>query len=531
MKSFYLYIAICVLLAGCKREQAIELAPPSVVINDYNGSPVLQEPGGTVTFHVTFQSVAGIRQITMEADGAPVETVDLDGAFTYERDFDFQVPASQLTGTTIEIIIKLSDDDSRSSYSQPYIISVNQPYTIDEVTIEGTAYTQVKGKLNRDYLFTSDKRWLIDSIVSVDEGATLTIEPGTTVYFKTFADHNKASVLAVARGSKIIAEGTRTEPIVFTSRKTITGNAAIADWGGLIICGNAPINRGSTAIEDGFRYGGSVPADNSGRLRFVRIEYAGKGDYHGLHLFGVGSGTRLEYLEIFQTYNNAIRIRGGRVSLKYVAGIEHGGYGLWADEGWQGNGQFWLFQTRIPATLVPVNYWNQARSVEFRNDATLPEKQPRTTFRVSNVTLIGNGSTGNTEDGTRRGVRIRTGAVGFMHNAIITGFPDEAMRVEDLPLSDLGNNTIISHMHVFNNRINWGQEAETFFFESGDYHLSETPVPGIALTAFDAVADGGLATSGLGSWFTPVNYIGAVNPADDWTSGGHWFKDRNGNFR
>lgn len=520
-----------ILLPACTRERDIELAPPSIVIQNYDGSPVLQEPGGSLTIDAAFQSLAGITQILIEADGTVVHTINLNSDITYTYSYVYQVPVTQTNGSSIEIVIRMTDSDGRSIASDPYTISVNQTYSVTDVTIDGTDYTQVKGRINKDIRFTSDKKWLIDSIVSVDEGATLTVEAGTTVYFKTFADNNKYSVLAITRGSRIMAEGSRTEPIVFTSQNVNTNNAAVRDWGGLIICGNAPTNRAATVIEDGFRYGGSVAADNSGRLQFVRIEYAGKGDYHGLHLFGVGSGTRLEYVEIFQVYNNAIRIRGGRVSLKYIAGIEHGGYGIWADEGWQGNGQFWLFQTRTPATLVPVNYWNQARSIEFRNDAALPEKQPRTTFRVSNLTLIGNGSTGNVADGTRRGVRIRSGAMGMMHNAIITGFPDEAMRVEDLPLSDLGNTTTISHMHVFNNRINWGQEAESFFFDSGNFNLSENAVSGISLTNFDAVANGGQSTTGMGSWFTPVSYIGAVDPASDWTSGGRWFKDRNGNFR
>ena len=177
-------------------------------------------------------------------------------------------------------------------------------------------------------------------------------------------------------------------------------------------------------------------------LKYVRIEYAGKNDIHGLQLFGVGSATSIEYVEVFKCYNNAFRVRGGRVSLRYIAGIEHGGYGIWADEGWQGNGQFWLFQTGIKATLLPVNYWNQARSIEFRNDDAIFDKQPRTTFKVSNVTLIGNGYQSGTDYGTRRGVRI-TGAQGFFYNAIVIVSGD-GVRVEDLPASD-GVTTIIDH--------------------------------------------------------------------------------------
>lgn len=519
-------LVLCLLFIGCERERDLILPDLTVLVLHYDGSPILQEPNGEITIDMTAQSLAGIEKIEVLLDGTVVESVSPNLPLAFDYAYNFTVPAEATLGTAYNIVFKVIDGDGRMAESMDVRVSVNQPFSIDELTLEGTTYERVKGRINKDLTFTKDKNWLIDSMVVVNEGAVLTIEAGATVYFRTYSN-TITSALAINRGSRIVAEGTRTEPIVFTSSAVNQNDAQAGDWGGLLIHGEAPSNVAEVVLYGGFRYGGTRPADNSGRLRFVRIEYAGKNDLHALQLFGVGSATSVEYVQVYNCYNNAYRIRGGRVSLRHLAGIEHGGYGIWADEGWQGNGQFWLFQTSIAATSVPVNYWNQARSIEFRNDDTFPEKQPITTFRVSNVTLIGNGQ----QSGTRRGIRIRTGSRGMLYNAIVTQFPSDAVRVEDLPISTLGVSTIIDHMHSFDNYANWEQEAKSFFFESGNYNLSENPVPGISVNNFDAVATTTYNPTAMSSWFQSAPYIGAVNPASDWTKGGTWFKDKNGNYR
>ncbi|MGC4234993.1 MAG: hypothetical protein QM594_18620 [Niabella sp.] len=531
MTKYLIYIfAATLLLVACEREKDLELPDSTVEVLNYDGSPIIQEPNGAVTIDITAQSVAGIENIEVLINGAVVETVTPGSSLSYHYTYTYTIPGNASLGTVYDIVFRVNDRQGRVKESKVVKVSVNEPYTIDEFSFEGTAYQRVKGRVNKNLTLTKDKKWLMDSIVVVDEGATLTIQPGTTVYFRTFTG-TVSSMLSINRGSKMVAVGTRTEPIVFTSSKTNENAAAIGDWGGILVHGEAPSNVGTSVLYGGFRYGGNKPADNSGSLKYIRIEYSGKNDMHGMQLFGVGSATSVEYVQVFKCYNNAFRIRGGRVSLRYIAGIEHGGYGIWADEGWQGNGQFWLFQTGIKATLLPVNYWNQARSIEFRNNDAIFDKQPRTTFKVSNVTLIGNGYQSGTDNGTRRGVRIRTGSQGFLYNAIVTQFPGDGVRVEDLPISDLGVNTIINHIHSYNNQANWEQDAKSFFFEGGQYNLKETAIPGISVGSFDAVASTSYNPSSMGSWFVSAPYIGAVNPAADWTKGGVWFKDKDGLFR
>ncbi len=527
----FLLITVFV-FAACEREQELLLPDSTISVLNYDGSPMIREPLDQLELDITTQSLAGVEKVEVLVNGSVVDTAQPENeVFTYNYSYAYRISETAQLGDEIHITFRMTDKDGRTVTSAPVTIRIDQPFYITDFTQGSNTFKRVNGRVNKDITFTKDQKWLIDSVVSVDGGATLTIEPGTTVYFRTYSNADRLSRLAIARGSKIMAEGTRAEPIVFTSDKVLTNNAVRSDWGGLSLFGAAATNAGSTVLLDGLRYGGSANADNSGVLRYVRVEYSGKGGFHSLGLYGVGSGTRVEYFQSYESYNNALRLRGGRVSLKYIAGIQHGGYGIWADEGWQGNGQFWIFQTNIKATLIPVNYWNQARSVEFRNDETLFDKQPQTTFRVSNVTLIGNGYADGTDYGTRRGVRIRRGAQGFMHNTIITEFPSDAMRVEDLPVETLGVNTIIANMHAYNNFLNWEQEAKDVFFESGNYNLNETPVQGVTKTNFVGNTPSPYNPTAMGGWFSSAPYIGAVNPENDWTKGGSWFKNMDGSIR
>lgn len=529
-KILSLIIVFVAMAISCDREKEIDLPDATISLENYDGNVILQEPSESVELSIMAQSPAGIRKIEALIGTNVVATVEPENVFTYNYQHIYTVPSTASLGDEISLSFRMEDKEGRVVSTSAVTIRVAQPFEIVDYTSGATTFQKISGRINRDQTLTNDKNWLMDGVVSVDQGATLTIEAGTTVYFRTFNSAHY-SQLVIMRGGKIIANGTRTQPIVFTSDKVLLNKAARSDWGGISINGAAPTNAGSTVLSGGFRYGGANVADNSGILRFVRIEYTGKNSLHALHLNGVGRGTTIEYLQSFESYNDALRVRGGRVSLRYIAGIQHGGYGIWADEGWQGNGQFWIFQTDIKATLTPINYWNQARSIEFRNDGSIFDKQPRTTFKLSNITLIGNGYTSNTTDGTRRGIRIRRGAEGLFYNAIVTEFPSDAVRVEDLALETLGVNTIIDNIHSYNNLVNWEQEAKSFFYDSGNYNLQETAVAGISTSSFVGTVATSFDPTSLGSWFVSAPYIGAVSPSNDWTSGGSWFKNSDGSLR
>ena len=153
---------------------------------------------------------------------------------------------------------------------------------------------------------------------------------------------------------------------------------------------------------------------------------------------------------------------------------------------------------------------------------------------MSNITMIGNGNTDL--DGTRRGFRVRRGAAGLFHNMIATNYPDDAVRVEDLPLERLDNGEMeIGHIHAWSNKTNYEELAETYFLPRAEFLLRETPVPGITPgnfvgslpSPFDPAAD-----PRFGNWFTPAPFIGAIeNAENDWTADGNWCKNQDGSLR
>lgn len=179
------------------------------------------------------------------------------------------------------------------------------------------------GNISKDIKLTKRNVYLLLGSVFVTDSTTLTIEPGTVI----IGDFKTNGTLIVSKGSKIIAEGSETDPIVFTSNRSVKKEG---DWGGLVILGDAPINKygNGASINYGLRpssyeilsYGGTNSTSDSGVLKYVRIEYAGKrtkdfGYFNGLVLAGVGNKTIIENVMVSYCEGNSFNILGGEVNL------------------------------------------------------------------------------------------------------------------------------------------------------------------------------------------------------------------------
>lgn len=213
---------------------------------------------------------------------------------------------------------------------------------------------------------TSNTTWKKDVVhsiegrVSVLAGVTLTIEPGTVIKASSGSGAN-ASALVIARGAKIMAEGTATEPIIFTSASDAIVSGEISSpnlsnnvnglWGGLIILGNAKVSLGSSQIEAAIegipgtdlngKYGGTNDADNSGVLRYVSIRHGGANigegnEINGLTLGGVGSGTTIENIEIVANQDDGIEFFGGSVNITNAIVWNNGDDAIDTDQAWSG---------------------------------------------------------------------------------------------------------------------------------------------------------------------------------------------------
>jgi len=492
-----------------------------------------QERNLDVSQGIELRGISGLNNLKVFKNGELYDEVNYQPEQLIETyPFEYQVE-NVPDGTLIEFTFELTDHTGKSATPFRFFVQVGPPFSVEEQLLEGQLVQVVTGRINRDTTFRSDKTFLINGLVSVEGNKTLTIEPGTTILMKTFEDA-RDSRLAITQGSRMIAVGNKDEPIIFTSDRTLTGDADWEDWGGIFVYGNAPTNQASLIFEEGFTYGGNTLNDNSGKYKYIRIEYAGKADADAIQFYGVGSATEISHLCIWFCFDNAVRLKGGAADLKYLVVIDHGAYGLWAEHGWRGRGQFWVFQTKIAATIVPINFNNIARCVELRNDGNDFTLQPVTRGRLSNMTMIGNGTT--IADGTRRGLRVRTGAKALAKNFIVTNFPDDGVRVEDVSDDALQDGSmVIQHVRSFANRSNFDELAEDFFAPDPQFDVNDNPVPGIGPTDFvgsePSPFDPALDPE-FGSWFTSAPFIGAVeNEANDWTSDGNWVRNQDGSIR
>jgi hypothetical protein len=262
---------------------------------------------------------------------------------------------------------------------------VNASYPEPTVTKGNGQFTR-SGGLH----ITADETWsgviLLDGWVYVDNGATLTIEPGTIIR------GTNQSVLSVERGAKILAAGTKDQPIVFTSSQG-AGFRSNSDWAGLVINGNAPNNlAGGTGVAEGgigSEYGGADPQDDSGILSYVRIEFPGYevatgSEVNGLTLNSVGNKTRIEYVQVSYSGDDGYEWFGGTVNAKHLISYRTEDDDFDTDNGYSGMVQFGLI-LRDPEIVDT----DTANGFESDNDSNGSGNTPFTKAIFSNISGFG----------------------------------------------------------------------------------------------------------------------------------------------
>ena len=288
--------------------------------------------------------------------------------------------------------------------------------------------TTLSGNINTTTTLTSDKVWTLKGYVYVTDGAKLIIQPGTTI----ISDVAEKGALCIERGAQIIAEGTATKPIIFTSGKAV-GERSPGDWGGIIILGKAKTNRSSEpTIEGGIgrAFGGTNDADNSGVLKYVRIEYAGlaampNSEINALTLGGVGSGTIIENVQTVYANDDAFEFFGGTVNAKNLYAYATADDDFDFDFGYTGtitNG----IAKRDPQF---VDSGDAGNGVECDNDGTGSSAQPATHPKLLNMVLVGpNVSTALSNHNL--GLRFRRATQFTMKNSIVWGWMKGGLSLE-----------------------------------------------------------------------------------------------------
>lgn len=301
----------------------------------------------------------------------------------------------------------------------------------------------------QEYFWTSENVYQLDGYVFLEAGSCLNIEAGTRIEGLATPSNpaDLASALIITRGAQIKAIGTAEAPIVFTAEGE-TGNFELPDdrgtWGGLIILGNGIVgdeNSSGTAniegipVEDRTIYGGGTNPDNgddSGILRYVSIRYGGalladNNEINGLTLGGVGSGTTLEYIEVFGNEDDGIEFFGGAVDLKYAVVAFCGDDAFDTDQSWAGRGQFW-FAIQLPADATGNN--QNGGEHDGSEDPSGPDGPVITVY---NATYIGMGPASADDNGEgNTALRIRNRAAISYNNSIFTEFGRDGLRLQDI---------------------------------------------------------------------------------------------------
>ena len=262
----------------------------------------------------------------------------------------------------------------------------------------GTPTATLSGHITSNTTLNASTVYSISGVVYIDSNVTLTIPAGTVLRGNSAVAN---SSILVRKGGKLVANGTSTNPIVFTSDKAV-GSRGLGDWGGIMMLGQAVSNQGSSNIEGladaaEHKFGGSNDADNSGSLRYVRIEFGGyvfaqNREINGLTMGGVGSGTTIEYVQCSFINDDAFEWFGGTVNAKYLVAYRCLDDDFDTDFGYRGNVQFAL-SVKDPA--IGDNSYSlpsgssTSEGFESDNDANGSSVFPRTSATFSNVTLIG----------------------------------------------------------------------------------------------------------------------------------------------
>ncbi len=341
---------------------------------------------------------------------------------------------------------------------KPHEIEPDKNATTFEDDGHGVVTVTDKGQGVGNYTFTSDKTWILNGLVFVNEGQTLTVEPGTLIKGKPGTGEN-ASALIVARGGKINATGTPAEPIIFTAEAdnregTGVDKDARGLWGGVILLGKATTSNlttdkaieGIPTSEKRGLYGGTDDADNSGTLKYVSIRHGGTdigegNEINGLTCGAVGSGTTIDYIEIVANNDDGIEFFGGAVTVKHALIVKCGDDSFDYDEGFHGKGQFWA---TIQAS--DSDRGGEHDGGPSDNETGTPYSKPE----IYNATYI------SVEGGGSRTFTLRDNAGVSYVNSIFVNF-DKGVDIEYLQ-DDNGNQAACSYkmfedgyVHVKNN--------------------------------------------------------------------------------
>lgn len=413
-----------------------------------------------------------------------------------------------------------------------------------EDEIEVFAPETLSGQITSDKTLTSDRVWILNGYVRVMSGATLNIQAGTIIR----GDKVSNAALVVERGGKIMASGTANQPIVFTSNQP-AGQRSIGDWAGVIICGKAPINQtgGEAQYESGIlgadvaKYGGTIANDNSGVLKYVRIEYAGIAlaqdkEINSLTLAAVGSGTTIENVQASFGGDDAFEFFGGTVNCKNLIAYRCTDDDFDFEYGYVGRIQY-AVSIKDPS-IYDASASGASNGIESDNGSTVNDV-PANRPMLSNFTFIGPGASANAKHNA--GVIFRKGSRFVLRNSIIIDHLKSAFELATVDAGDrlfageseFKNNLVFANQAIYKvstagtnfpdaaaltTFANLAAHSNTSLVNAAAAGITSTSLtaPNLTLTTGSA-AKAGASFTGLTD-FDVVTYRGAMD-TNNWVSG------------
>lgn len=492
-----------------------------------------------------FRSAAG----TWPAPGTSANTQIGTATFTINSCNSITVTYTMNGGTGLanrtQTLQRLGGTDSATCAYQQAFTACPAFATAAPVAF-GPRACQLPSTITGDQTLTNNITWVMNGKVQVgtDVGqggtaATLRIQPGTLLV-STGATANSFDHLAVNRGSKIFAEGSREFPIIMTTANELPGAPAApapGQLGGLVISGQAPANCNPNCVaewDSTNRYGGNDAKDNSGVVRYMQVRYAGyvfttNRELNSFTFNGVGSGTTLEYLQAFRGQDDGIEWFGGTANVRYALITCPGDDGFDWDEGFAGKLQFGVVDQRGCA--------GEDHGFELSNSPTNADANPRARGTVANVTV--RAGSGNNRDG----LQLNSGTGGNFFNVLVDGFKRSCVAIEGVPTSTAAGDPGVGLTGVLtaNNvklagcaaNYRTGTGLATNYTQSWFLAQGGNEALGASVLATGSFLPNGNAPSGqfppanatapgLNDWFVATDYVGAFRSnadADNWTLG------------
>ena len=573
-----------------------EVAGPSISLASSSFTGII---GADASVVATITAPGGLDEVIVLKNGGAFDTETYAGEknATYTLTYAVEsLPVGTVTNFTIQAVDVKGKTSALATYS---------------VTVSSKEIVTVSGVINASTTWTSNKIYRLSGYVRVGDdakrsggtnitGVVLTIEPGTIIQGLPKSGSTPPGTLIIQRGNQIIANGTADNPIVFTSSKA-PGTRNPGDWGGLVLVGRAYNNQSANAELEG-NYGafhgigdtpiGSPDTDNSGSLKYVRIEFAGtpinpNQEVNSLTMGSVGSQTTIEYVQTSYGLDDQFEWFGGTVNAKYLVAYRGLDDDFDVDLGWSGNVQ-WAIGIR-DNTLADQSGSN---GFEVDNDGGGSGATPFTSGVFANVTIIGPKKLNDTniQDNFQNGAHLRRNNKLKIYNSVFTGYPNgifidgtgartnadngelqlrnvylagvenwggngygsastaEEQTVSGLPFTPDANNPQLPRGFIFATSGNIGAiTTQAWFLTSAFGNVIEDKWTdlGISSTLFDLGTPTFLPTGGsvllnktnlwancpnAGSFFNQtVNYIGAFGTTD-WTTGWTNFDPRNTNY-